>query len=79
MFPLEGTRTRSGFSNVDSRDAMPPLTTEEREIVEALAPGTLQAPPNRTTMVKAHREYAVATFRTDRQPPPERTATPEPE
>ena len=55
------------------------FTREEREIVKAFEAGTLQAPPNRAAIMKAHREYAAATFRTDRQPPSERTPPPEPE
>ena len=58
---------------------MAQLTREEREIVEAFEAGTLQAPVNRSAIMKAHREYAAATFRKDRQPPSERTPTREPE
>jgi len=57
---------------------MEQLTREEREIVKAFEAGTLQSPPNRSEIMKAHREYAAATFRNDRQSPPERTP-PEPE
>ena len=55
------------------------FTREEWEIVKAFEAGTLQSPPDRSSILKAHREYAAATFRTDRQPPSERTPTPEPE
>ena len=58
---------------------MPQVTSEEREIVKAFEDGTLQAPPNRAAIMKAHREYAAATLRTDRQTPSEQTPTPEPE
>ena len=46
---------------------MAQLTREEREIVEAFEAGTLQSPPNRSEIMKAHREYAAATFRKDRR------------
>ena len=46
---------------------MAQLTREEREIVEAFEAGTLQSPPNRSAIMKAHREYAAATFRKDRR------------
>ena len=58
---------------------MAQLTREEREIVEAFEAGTLQSPPNRSAMMKAHREYAAATLRKERRPPEEGTPTPEPE
>ena len=32
-------------------------------IVKAFEAGTRQAPPNRSAIMKAHREYAAATFR----------------
>ena len=46
---------------------MAQLTKEEREIVKAFEAGTLQSPPNRSAILKAHREYAAATFRKDRR------------
>ena len=46
---------------------MEQLTREEREIVKAFEAGTLQSPPNRSEIMKAHREYAAATFRKDRR------------
>ena len=59
---------------------MPPLTREEREIVKAFEASTLQRPPNRSAIMKAHREYAAAaTLRKNRPPPEERPPTPEPE
>ena len=58
---------------------MAQLTREEREIVEAFEAGTLQSPPDRSAILKAHQEYAAATFRKARRPAEERTPTPEPE
>ena len=58
---------------------MAQLTREEREIVKAFEAGTLQSPPNRSAIMKAHRDYAAATFRKDRRVPEEETSTPEPE
>ena len=58
---------------------MAQLTSEEREIVTAFEAGTLQSPPDRSAIMKAHREYATATFRKDRRPPEEQTPTPKPE
>lgn len=46
---------------------MAQLTREEREIVKAFEAGTLQSPPDRLAILKAHREYAAATFRKDRR------------
>ena len=46
---------------------MAQLTGEEREIVKAFEAGTLQSPPDRSAILKAHREYAAATFRKDRR------------
>ena len=46
---------------------MAQLTREEREIVKAFEAGTLQSPPNRSEIMKAHREYAAATVRRDRR------------
>lgn len=46
---------------------MAQLTREEREIVKAFEAGTLQPSPNRSAIMKAHREYAAATFRKDRR------------
>ena len=46
---------------------MAQLTKEEREIVKAFEAGTLQSPPDRSAILKAHREYAAATFRRDRR------------
>ncbi len=46
---------------------MAQLTREEREIVKAFEAGKVQTPPNRAEIMKAHREYAAATFRKDRR------------
>ena len=45
------------------------LTREERDIVEAFERNELRSPPNKTAMMKKHREYAAATRREDRTPP----------
>ena len=55
------------------------LTSEEREIVQVFETGTLQAPPNRSAILKAHREYAAVTLRKARQPPEAGKLPPEPE
>lgn len=36
-------------------------------MIKAFEPGTLKSPPNRSEIMKAHREYATATFRKDRR------------
>ena len=58
---------------------MPKLTREEREIVKAFEAGTLQSPPNRYAIMKAHREYATATLSGAQRLPEEGPPTPEPE
>ena len=42
------------------------LTEEERDIVEAFERDELRSPPDKTAMLKQHREYAAATLREDR-------------
>lgn len=57
---------------------MAQLTDDEREITRAFETGTLQSPPNRSAILKAHREYAAATLLKDRRPPEVATRAPEP-
>ena len=54
-------------------------TSAERAIDKAFEAGTLRPPPNRSAIMKAHRECAAATLRNAPRPPEEGPPTPEPE